>query len=291
MSRFDLTIGDVVARTGVAEPTLRMWERRYGFPEPQRTENGHRRYSAEQAGLVERVLMLRQVGLSLPAAIARAQTPPDPEEVSLFSSLSDLRPDLQSRVVRKPVLVALSRAIEDEMLARAEARVMFACFQREGFYRSSEARWRELAAGARVAAVFADFDRVRAHGGGDPHGGESGEEADGPAEVPISRRQPLAREWALVIYGGRSSISMVAREQASSNVHAAARSRSFELIWTVDPEATRALAGTCTVLVRHALPELADRTEQQLAIHAAAPATEQARLTTAVMNRVLATLS
>ncbi|HET9094183.1 MAG TPA: DICT sensory domain-containing protein [Solirubrobacteraceae bacterium] len=291
MSRFDLTIGDVVARTGVAEPTLRIWERRYGFPEPRRTESGHRRYSAEQAQLVERVLVLRQAGLSLPAAVARAQTPPDPEEVSLFSSLGDLRPELQARVVRKPILVALSRAIEDEMLARAEARVLFACFQREAFYRSSEARWRELAAGARVAVVFADFERARGRGGDGAAGEAPGADADGPAEVPISRRQPLAREWALIIYGGRSSISMVAREQASSNVHAAARARRFELIWTVDPEATRALAATCTVLVRHALPQLADRTEQQLAIHAAAPATEQARLTTAVMNRVLATLS
>lgn len=285
MSRFELTIGDVVARTGVAEPTLRMWERRYGFPEPERTESGHRRYSPEQARLVEHVLMLRQVGLSLPAAIARAQTPPDPEDVSLFSALGDLRPDVQARVVRKPMLLALSRAIEDEMLARAEGRVMFACFQREAFYRRSEARWRELAAGARVAAVFADFERTR------PYDGGEGDDTDGPAEIPISRRQPLAREWALIIYGGRSSISMVAREQASSNVRAPARLRTFELIWTVDPEATRALAGTCTVLVRHALPELAERTERQLAIHAAGAATEQARLTTAVMNRVLANLS
>ena len=33
-------IGDVVERTGVAEGTLRMWERRYGFPKPARLASG-----------------------------------------------------------------------------------------------------------------------------------------------------------------------------------------------------------------------------------------------------------
>jgi DICT domain-containing protein len=283
LSRFGLTIGDFVARTGVAEPTLRMWERRYGFPAPQRTESGHRRYSEGQAEVVDLVLVLRQSGLSLPAAIARAQRPPYPDAVSIFSSLRSQRPDLEVRVVRKPVLIALSRAIEDETLARAEAQVMFACFQRERFYRSSQVRWRELAGSARVAAVFADFGQAR-------DGDEAGE-GHGPAEVPISRRQQVAREWSIVVYGGQSSICMAARELASSNVDAASATRAFELLWTVEPEAVRSLARACVPLVERALPELAARTEQQLAIDAATPAAEQVRLTTAVVNRVLSELS
>ena len=39
-----LAIGELVARTGVREATLRMWEHRHGFPAPQRLESGHRRY-------------------------------------------------------------------------------------------------------------------------------------------------------------------------------------------------------------------------------------------------------
>src|ERR1700759_1467530 len=39
-SRYDedaaLSIGDVVAATGVGEATLRAWERRFGFPSPRR---------------------------------------------------------------------------------------------------------------------------------------------------------------------------------------------------------------------------------------------------------------
>lgn len=273
-----LSIGDVVARTGVVEPTLRMWERRYGFPEPRRTQSGHRRYSSAQVEAIERVLVLRQTGLSLPAAIARAQAPPDADGISLFSTLRDMRPDLEPRAVRKPVLIALSHAIEDEALARAEARVMFACFQRESFYRSSQARWRELSSTARAAAVFADFEQI-----GQPDGG--------PAEVPIGLRQQLTREWAIVLYGGRSSICMIGRELASSNVDASTRDRRFELLWTVEPEAVRALARVCVVMMGDGLPELVARTDEALAAESAAVPADLVRLTTAVVNRTLSELS
>jgi MerR family transcriptional regulator, light-induced transcriptional regulator len=280
LSRFELSIGDFVNRTGVNERTLRMWERRYGFPQPERTESGHRRYSEEQAELVDQVQILRHAGLSLPAAIARAQAPPDPEAISLFSSLRSLRPELERWQVNKPVLIAFSRAIEDETVARAETRVLFGCFQREAFYRSSQPRWRELSAAARVAAVFADFADER-----------EGDEHSNPAEVPISRRQQLAREWAIVAYGGRSALCMAARELASSNVNAAPDDRWFELVWTVDPEAVRSLARTCAVLVQRSLPRLAANAEQQLVIEAPASAGEQLRLTAAVTGRVLSELS
>jgi methanogenic corrinoid protein MtbC1 len=39
-----LTIGAVSKATGVPVETLRTWERRYGFPRPERTESGHRVY-------------------------------------------------------------------------------------------------------------------------------------------------------------------------------------------------------------------------------------------------------
>ena len=40
----ELTIGELARRTGVAAHTLRMWETRYGFPQPLRRPSGHRRY-------------------------------------------------------------------------------------------------------------------------------------------------------------------------------------------------------------------------------------------------------
>jgi DNA-binding transcriptional MerR regulator len=46
MPNFDpaeLTISDVAERTGIPASTLRMWEARYGFPEPRRPTGSHRR--------------------------------------------------------------------------------------------------------------------------------------------------------------------------------------------------------------------------------------------------------
>lgn len=41
-------MGAVTRRTGIGEHTLRAWERRFGFPAPDRLKSGHRRYPAEQ---------------------------------------------------------------------------------------------------------------------------------------------------------------------------------------------------------------------------------------------------
>ena len=60
-----------VARTGVSEGTLRMWERRHGFPLPERLPSGHRRYRESDVELVLRVVRERDSGLSLAAATAR----------------------------------------------------------------------------------------------------------------------------------------------------------------------------------------------------------------------------
>lgn len=53
------SISDVERDIGVAKETLRVWERRYGFPQPQRDANGERVYPPEQVqrlSLVKRLL-------------------------------------------------------------------------------------------------------------------------------------------------------------------------------------------------------------------------------------------
>jgi methanogenic corrinoid protein MtbC1 len=49
------SIGDVATATGISPDTLRIWERRYGRPEPVRLPSGHRRYTAEQLAWLRRV--------------------------------------------------------------------------------------------------------------------------------------------------------------------------------------------------------------------------------------------
>jgi methylmalonyl-CoA mutase cobalamin-binding subunit len=50
-----LSIGALAQATGVTIETLRTWERRYGFPVPQRTPAGHRVYSMDCVSRVRRI--------------------------------------------------------------------------------------------------------------------------------------------------------------------------------------------------------------------------------------------
>lgn len=277
MSSPSLSIGDLVARTGVAEPTLRMWERRHGFPQPERTSSGHRRYSEAQVELVRQVAAGRQAGLSLRAAIERAQRAPDPLSFSLFATLRRRQPELEPRLIGKPALIALSHAIEDETLARAERQVLFACFQRERFYRHEQARWGELSESAEASAVFADFARATIP-------------ARGPAEIPIAHSRSLSREWALVCYGERSAICLAGREPASSHPDEPAAARVFETVWTVEPNAILDLARTCAEVASLTVPTVGERAAGALALEPATGAREQLRLATAVINRTLSYL-
>src|SRR5829696_338790 len=65
-----LTIGDLAERTGVAPATLRMWERRHGFPVAQRRGSGHRRYDERVVEQVRQVVRRRDAGSRLEVAIA-----------------------------------------------------------------------------------------------------------------------------------------------------------------------------------------------------------------------------
>src|ERR1700748_2053329 len=87
-----LSIGDVVAATGVGEATLRAWERRFGFPSPRREPSGHRRYSAEAGERIRSGVRERGRGLSLAVAIERV-TAESTGPPSLFAPLRERRPD------------------------------------------------------------------------------------------------------------------------------------------------------------------------------------------------------
>ncbi|MBN1605377.1 MAG: MerR family transcriptional regulator [Polyangiaceae bacterium] len=52
-----LGIGALSRATGVPVDTLRTWERRYGFPKPERTPSGHRKYPARA---VDRLRLVKQ---------------------------------------------------------------------------------------------------------------------------------------------------------------------------------------------------------------------------------------
>ena len=278
MSRLEeepqLSIGDVVKATGLGEATLRAWERRYGFPDPQREPSGHRRYGAEEVERILRVLAERERGIALPVAVERARAAA-PGVPSLFARLRERRPDLQPVTVRKEHLTPLARAIEEESAARAERPLLIGCFQRERFYRQSENRWRELARGAESAFVFADFERLR-------------EPADGPVELPIDRSHPISREWALVCVAPEHGACLVAWEPPGRTRPGGAR--EFELLLSVEPAVVREAAETAVTLAAPIAPELAEGARAYIEGLAPPRAENQLRLSSSITARLLSSL-
>jgi MerR family transcriptional regulator, light-induced transcriptional regulator len=74
-----LRIGELSRRTGVSEPTLRAWERRYGLLRPERSGGGYRLYSDEDAARVRAMQehLDRGVAASEAAGLALAEPPSD----------------------------------------------------------------------------------------------------------------------------------------------------------------------------------------------------------------------
>jgi MerR family transcriptional regulator, light-induced transcriptional regulator len=273
----ELAIKDVAERTGIAAGTIRMWEQRYGFPVPERTPSGYRRYTEADVDTLRKVLALRHRGLSVPAAISRAQDsgggPSD--HPSIYAAVAAQDPTARPRVLRKASLVALSRAIEHEALALAAAPVVFGAFQEERFYRQVERRYRRLAAHADAAVVFADFPA-----------GARVPDGSAPVEIPIAPDDALGNEWAVIIDAPGYAACLLAWEQPGAEPD---RERRFEAIWTIDPEATRRaalvaarLAGRADAAVGERLGELL--TDRPLALEEPAPAL------TALTNRMIAYL-
>lgn len=58
-----LSIGAVERDSGIARDTLRIWERRYGFPEPLRNDKGERMYPEGQLRRLQRIRRLLDQGL------------------------------------------------------------------------------------------------------------------------------------------------------------------------------------------------------------------------------------
>ncbi|HEX5922974.1 MAG TPA: DICT sensory domain-containing protein, partial [Baekduia sp.] len=198
----ELAIKDVAERTGIAAGTIRMWEQRYGFPAPERTSSGYRRYTEDDVDALRKVLALRHRGLSVPAAISRAQdTGGASDHPSIYAAVAAQDATARPLILKKATLVALSKAIEHEALALAAAPIVFGAFQQERFYRRVEPRYRRLALHADAAAVFADFSAGVRH----PDGA--------PAEIPISCDDALGNEWAVIIDAPGYAACLMAWEQ------------------------------------------------------------------------------
>ncbi|MGE0683990.1 MAG: MerR family transcriptional regulator, partial [Candidatus Binatia bacterium] len=104
-----LSIGALSRSTGIPVETLRTWERRYGFPVPERKPSGHRVYS------VAHVPRLRRIAEALMRGHRASETVPASEKD--LAELLDITPVATSdvsQVVRRedPTIFALLKAVE-----------------------------------------------------------------------------------------------------------------------------------------------------------------------------------
>lgn len=240
-----LTTAQLAQRTGVPAGTLRMWESRYGFPSPVRLPGGHHRYTDHDVEIVSEVLRLREHGLSISAAIEHARERGSERPASIFAGLRQLRPELAPVQLEKRALLEITWAMEDEYCARAGSGLLIASFQRARFYRRSARRWRELARTSDLACVLADFDSLRLP-------------ASAPIEIPIRRAHALAREWTLIIDAPGAHACLAAWEQPTSSALPDSM-RSFEVVWSFEPEVVHTATAIACGLIEELEPSLGER--------------------------------
>jgi DNA-binding transcriptional MerR regulator len=271
-----LSIGDVVAATGVGEATLRAWERRFGFPSPRREPSGHRRYSGDEVERIRAVVRERDRGLSLAVAIERISAEPNGPP-SLFAPLRERRPDLLPVAIRKRQMLHLSRAVEEESAARAERALMIGAFQRPEFFRASEARWQRLSRGAGLTFVLATFEQARR-----PQGG--------PIEVPIDTAEPIADEWAVICLAPGYSACLIGWETVAATGRDDGE-RSFEALLSVEPSVVREAAGAAVAIAAANEPQIAERARSYLDRIPDSSQRSQLRLAAAITARAFARTS
>src|SRR5690242_16774477 len=155
----DLTIGDVVDRTGIPASTLRMWEARYGFPEPRRSGGTHRRYTEEDCRAIQEVRRARERGLAMSDAVAAGLAALRGAQDSLFNGLRLRHPDLPVLVLPQAFMLALSTALETTAHEHPDG-ILVGAFQSTSAYELAESRWTGLATTAHTVLAFADFPRI-----------------------------------------------------------------------------------------------------------------------------------
>jgi DNA-binding transcriptional MerR regulator/methylmalonyl-CoA mutase cobalamin-binding subunit len=119
-----LSIGDLARIAGVSPDTIRVWEKRYGRPEPVRLPSGHRRYTSSEARWLRRVAEALAMG-HRPSRIATLEE--EDLDALLFPAAEN---GGRSRDVRR--ILELVFAFEEKKL-RSELRRLLKQYAPRGF--------------------------------------------------------------------------------------------------------------------------------------------------------------
>jgi DICT domain-containing protein/signal transduction histidine kinase len=170
---------------------------------------------------------------------------------SLLQDLLQSFPQLRAQVYFKASLTALSRALEDAVLAGTERPLVIANFQQERFYRQETGRYQRIAQRTDqvyiLAAPETDFASAPA-----PY-----------ATIGLEASDELTQEWHLVIIGRTYSACLIFREFAALiDTVDLDSARQFRGFWTFDPVVSKQAALLLLQRIYRYRPDLAEKIDQ-----------------------------
>ncbi len=118
-----MSIGSVERDTGIARDTLRIWERRYGFPTPVRNDKGERMYPEVQLRRLQRIRRLLDQGLR-PGRVVKLND----------SDLDSLEADLFPETPSNDAIDKILSALQDTDASELES-VLSAVYRQQGMQR------------------------------------------------------------------------------------------------------------------------------------------------------------
>lgn len=113
-----LTIGTLAAATGIPVETIRTWERRYGFPVPERKASGHRLYPLAAVGRLRRVAQAIARGHRPAEVVSASEAALDALLAAVPSAPARSAPDAAPPAASGDLLGAV-RAFDGDILRRA----------------------------------------------------------------------------------------------------------------------------------------------------------------------------
>jgi DICT domain-containing protein/signal transduction histidine kinase len=170
---------------------------------------------------------------------------------SLLQDLLQSFPQLRAQIYFKASVTALSRAIEDTVLAGTERPLVIANFQQERFYRQEIGRYQRIAQRTDqvyiLAAPETDFASAPA-----PY-----------ATIGLEASDELTQEWHLVIIGRTYSACLIFQEFAAPiDTIDLDSARQFRGFWTLDPVVSRQAASLLLQRICRYRPDLTAKIEQ-----------------------------
>ena len=109
-----LKTSEAAAVLNVSPNTLRAWERRFGYPKPQRSPGKHRLYTHGEVAALRDAL---QEGLSISSAVSRAREAVSADENALVGALASFELDRADAAMEAALaLRSVERSIEEVLL-------------------------------------------------------------------------------------------------------------------------------------------------------------------------------